>query len=213
MWGGGFRNRRPTEVYESPEKRIQSLSVARWHRKDSSMAKRTRITVEKMKELLLAMPSGANIVTIETATSDFMNKGGRSGVPENPFLGKVKKFATVNCQVQSDYENAVNARRTKEGKAADFVAQAPLWGTRIGRTCVVEHKGTFYLAYRALRCFKVFYRNEKGHSVAKATIAQWFKKKSKSRQNVDDEIIWRKPKLSNIRKININRVRYEVVPS
>lgn len=176
------------------------------------MAKRTRITVGKLKELLLGLRPGANIVTIETGTIDFMNKGGKGGMPVNPFLGEVTKFSTVNCQVQSDYENAVNAQRNREGKQADFVAQAPLWGKRIGRTCVVEHKGTFYLAYRALRCLTVTYRNRKGYPIAKADIAPWFKKKGKSRQGTDNEIIWRKPKLSNIRKININRKRYVVVP-
>lgn len=172
-----------------------------------------KITVNKLKDVLLNMKSGANFVTVQTITPLDMNKGGRGGVPVNPFTDKgIMKVATVNCQLQSDYENAVNAQLKREGKPANFVAAARVWGKRVGDTCVVEHNGEHYMAYRAIKCLKTRLIDSKGHFVSEAALAPWIKEKSpNARQGTDKEIIWRTPKLSNIRRIHINKKKFEIV--
>jgi|GEM_PF-2882154 len=170
------------------------------------MKRAKTISLEKLEEMLMGLEGQrANIVTIQTVTPLDMRK------TDNPYIGRVFKVATVNCQIQSDYENAVNNRRAKEGKPADFVAQVRTWGTRVGKSCVVEHKGEKYLAYRALRCLKTKLQDGQGRFVSPEVVAPFVPQKSKpKKQGLDDVIIWRTPKLRNIRTININRKRYKV---
>jgi len=165
-----------------------------------------KITVAELEAMLLSLPKRANIITIQTATPLKMRK------TDNPHYGQVFKHSTVNVQIQSDYENAVNLRRAKEGKPADFIAQARTWGERVDDTCVVEHKGTKYMAYRALRCLKTKLRDPRGRFVSRNALLRWIPQAGKAKkQGLENEIIWRTPKLQNIRRININRKRFEIV--
>ena len=166
------------------------------------------ITVADLETKLAALPKGANIITVQMATVPRMQKTG------NPYFDKVRKYAIANVQIQADYENAVNAQRRKEGKADDFKAQPRVWGERIGNTCLIAHKGRKYMAFRALRCLKSTLRDTRGRFLCDTAIEhiKTFMYVSKSKtQKVDTEIVWRTVALDNVRRININRERYEVV--
>ena len=191
------------------KERLKPLS----NRKDKEMAKYKKITVAELKKKLLNLSKGANIVTVQTITPAKMNKGGRGGVAVNPFIDKgIQKVSMINCQLQSDYENVVNNQLAREGKAKTFTAAARVWGSRVNDTSVVEHNGEFYMAYRALKCLRTRLMDAKGRFVSEDAVKPWISKPSKAkRQGTDTEIVWRTPKLSNIRKIHINRKRYEVV--
>lgn len=177
------------------------------------MAKYEKITDVELRDKLLGLSKGGNFVTIQTITPIVMNKGGRGGTAVNPFLDDgIQKISTVNCQLQGDYENAVNKQLEREGKPNTFTSAARVWGSRVNGTSVVEHNGEYYMAYRALKCLKTRMMDSEGHFVSEKTITPWVRKKSASkRQGTDTEIVWRTPKLANIRKIHINGKRFEVV--
>lgn len=65
---------------------------------------------------------------ITTLTDYDMNKGGRMGVPENPYIGIVKKLTVANVLLNSIYENGVNNALEKQGKEANFVVSANFVG-------------------------------------------------------------------------------------
>jgi hypothetical protein len=79
-----------------------------------------------------------------------MRKGG------NPFLGRVYTRQHHNCQINFNYQAAVNRVLDKEGKEADFQASPLKWGTPIEGTPFLVHtkKGdsspTVYLRTRIL---------------------------------------------------------------
>ena len=172
------------------------------------MTNTTKITVAELETMLMDLKPGANFITVGMATVPRMRK------TANPFFGKVRKHATVNVQIQADYENAVNAQRTREGKTANFDAKPRVWGERVGDTCLIDNKGRKYMAFRAMRCLKSTLRDLQGRflSLGDLESVKGFIYVSKSkRQKTDVEIIWRTVALDNIRRININKTRYEIV--
>ena len=167
----------------------------------------TKITVSELETILRNLPAGGNFVSVQMATDPKMRKTG------NPFFGRVKKHAIVNCQIQADYENAVNAKRTREGLTADFQAAPRTWGQRIGNTCLIEHKDKMYMAFRALKCLKTTYRDLQGRFLPRRdveSLKDYLQKSTSNRQQTDTEIVWRTVTLDNIRRININKQRFEI---
>lgn len=73
------------------------------------------------------------------------------GGKKNLLQGRVTKVTTgVNCMLFSNqsgsaYQQMVRRRQLKEGKSPDFEVQPRAWGTRIGNTPFIEHKGKHYL--------------------------------------------------------------------
>jgi hypothetical protein len=172
------------------------------------MTNTMKITVAELEAMLASLKPGANIITLSMATTPRMRKTG------NMYFGKVRKHATANVQIQADYERAINAQRTREGKPSDFKAQPRVWGERIGNTCLIDNNGRKYMAFRALRCLRSTLRDLQGHflpeNVVEAIKGFIYVSKSKT-QKTDVEIIWRTVALENVRRININKKRYEVV--
>jgi len=166
------------------------------------------ITVEQLETMLADLKPGANMITIGMATTPKMRKTG------NDYFGKIRKHATANVQIQLDYERAVNAQRVREGNTDIFKAQPRTWGERVGKTCLIEHKGKKYMAFRALRCLKSTLRDLEGHFLTNDVLetVKGFMSKSKSKtQKTDKEIVWRTVSLDNVTRININKKRYKII--
>lgn len=95
---------------------------------------------------ILKNVNGASFISIDTITPVTL-KGGK----QNPFQGRVTKSVkgsnvmVFQNKLTNAYENMVNRRLSKEGKATTFEVGVRAWGTRIANTPFVEHKGRLYL--------------------------------------------------------------------
>lgn len=89
---------------------------------------------------------GGTFISIDTVTPVKLTGG-----KKNPFQGRVtKKVTKSNCMIFTNsttnaYENMVNRRLNKEGKAMAFSVGPRSWGERIENTPFVEHNGQLYL--------------------------------------------------------------------
>lgn len=58
----------------------------------------------------------------------------------------VVKISKIMGRINYDYQDEVNAKRVAEGTgSANFAAAKRTWGERIPGTCLIQHKGQFYL--------------------------------------------------------------------
>ena len=95
---------------------------------------------------ILKNVNGASFISIDTVTPVTL-RGGK----KNELQGRVtKKVVGSNVMVFQNkttnaYENMVNRRLAKEGKASTFEVGPRSWGTRIKDTPFVEHNGHLYL--------------------------------------------------------------------
>lgn len=124
---------------------------------------------------------------------------------DNPFVGRVLKVQSMSGMIGYDYEGNVNKALEKQGEKADFKAQKPAWGTRVGESCLIEHKGQFYFDMRVLRSLKVKYMLD-GKKIDKAKIADWLRKSSPATAGV----VVRRPKIDNIQKVHVLGVKYRL---
>ncbi len=95
---------------------------------------------------ILKNVNDASFISIDTVTPVTL-KGGK----KNPFQGRVTKSVkgsnvmVFQNKTTNAYENMVNRRLAKEGKATSFEVGPRAWGTRIANTPFVEHNGQLYL--------------------------------------------------------------------
>lgn len=76
--------------------------------------------MKDLRSFVNTLTNGTFGIVIETETEPRMRK------TDNPYFGRVtKRSRIVNVAIGYDYENVVNNRREREGKAADFVADKP----------------------------------------------------------------------------------------
>jgi len=159
---------------------------------------------------VLTQVKGAKPATILTTTEVKMNKTG------NPYHGRITKQAVANIFLNYNYEKAVNARLVKEGKEANFVASAPVWGEAIPGTPLVLYKGSLYLTvgYLTNNTPKSEYFCD-GEPIAKDTIADYLKQKSSSAAKqgleAEDEVVVRKFKLESIKEIRMGGKIYQII--
>ena len=129
----------------------------------------------------------------------------------NPYFGKVYKFYSVNSISNANYERAVNRQREREGKETDFETLPRVWGERVGKSPVIQHKGQFYFAIHVKTLTSdVTYKDVNGNIVEKESIAPFLPKKSPSRQGVENEIIVRTYKIESILKMRMKGATYIV---
>lgn len=184
---------------------------------------REKIRRSDLIELLMKMRGGNTFIGMMTTTIPRMKKGG------NPFWGKVKKTSNVAGCLLHNYEADVNRQREREEKSANFVVQAPTWGTRIGNSCVLKHTKKsetverHYIDFRLLRVIRArLFSIPDGKRLPDNAIDGWkYDRKKSGKQNLRREIILNRFDFSNIRKMNIGlrdengklieKKRYEVV--
>jgi len=164
-----------------------------------------KITRSALVEMLKSLPKSNTFVGVTMTTVPRMRK------TNNPWFGRVRKTSTVTGCVHYNYESNVNAQREREGKPEDFVIQAPSWGERVGDTCIIEHKGKLYIDLRVLRCLRNRYFAD-GTRISKDTIDAWLQKSGPSKkQDLKKDVVVRRPEIVNLRRINVNKERYEVI--
>lgn len=165
------------------------------------------ITKQELKDNLMNMKGGANIVSIVTKTTPRMRK------TDNPFYDKVEKVSKVNGIINWRYSNAVNNQRKREGKEDDFQAVERRWGQRIKGTPLVEHKGKYYLEMKVERKLNSEYiHKEKGEKLDMEQLGAFlYTNSSSKRQNLEKEVVLRDYKLDSIDTIKMNGEEYKVV--
>jgi len=143
---------------------------------------------------------GATFATIITETDARLKKTG------NPF-GPVRKVSRVNVCLGFQYEAAVNRQRAREDSATDFEARPRQWGERT-TPMLVEHKGRTYLETKVQKSLGVTYIDSDGKELSREEVAPFLPARSKSRQEVADEIIVRDYALDSIRSLAFGGEEY-----
>jgi hypothetical protein len=164
------------------------------------MRKTVKITRENFVKLLADLGKKATFVSIQMRSEPALRS------KKSPLVGRCLKIQGMNGMIGYDYEADVNRSLEKQGEEADFVAKAPAWGTRIGDTCLIEHKGEHYFDLRVLRSLRTRYAVD-GKTVAKSTIADQLRPSSKPTAGV----CVRRPKIRNITSIKMLGVKYRLV--
>jgi len=165
------------------------------------------INMAELVDVLKAVHPGNSFATITATTvPSKMRKTG------NPNWGNCFKTTTVNVGIQFNYEAGVNRQREREDKPTDFVADAPTWGEHIDNTCLVEHKGEFYMYVRILKSLGYRYHNAKGDTIPNEQVHAFMPpSKPSDKQDLDAEIIVRKYFLKNIRQITVSGATYQII--
>lgn len=143
--------------------------------------------------------AGAAPAVLVTNTVPKMRKTG------NPFWGQVRKLARRQGFVGTNYENAVNRQRvregqpmTKKGAVLGFKALPMSWGQSDGPK-FVEYDGKSYLRFQHIRTLEEEFRSLGGAVIPKAALEPFLVHSGGSqRQETDKPIIWNTITLSNI---------------
>jgi len=142
-------------------------------------------------------------VELVTLTEPDMTRSSATGAP-NLFIGRVRKRTRQSCYLCSHYSSEVNEQRAREGKPTDFVPMPRRWGKHIEGTPLVEHNGQLYLEYLIDQVDDVRYELD-GCEIPQSVLEPWIKSKRKSsRQGVEDEVVVRLVKLSNLVSVSLN---------
>lgn len=155
---------------------------------------------------LLKDVSGNAIISIDTVTPVAL-KGGAS----NPMKGKVHKVMiggnvmVFTNKTINGYEAMVERRLAKEGKdPASFQLGQRQWGKRIEGTPFVEHNGEMYLEVIFLKPGKSYYELN-AQQINPEFIEGLPEKKAEGEQGgLDNKVVIRTFKVSNIAGITIN---------
>lgn len=119
----------------------------------------------------------------------------------NPF-GTIYKIQMMDVELNTQYEEEVNARRMVEGNAQDFEAGALKWGKAINNI-VIEKDGNMYVKTVVIgKIGDSTYIDENGNTVQFADFAQFVPPYSGSaKQAVTDEVKVRTFKISSISRL------------
>ena len=166
------------------------------------------ITVNELLNLLnqIEKPTFVHI-TMETEVR--MNK------KDNPYFGRVKKVTSGNYLLCSDYEQRVNNNSEKEGQERTFKSELPKGKKHISKCVLVDTK-TESVHYVMLERFdeiktKVSYYMD-GNEIEKQLISDWLRSSYKSKKQTQErKVMVFTPKLTNIREISIDKMKYTVL--
>jgi hypothetical protein len=155
--------------------------------------------------------NGVTFMSCSIETPVKMNKGGRMGVPTNPF-DNVFKHSSIHGGVGFDYQNSVNLQRGREQVVEEFKTEPRRWGQLLEGGKFVEHKGNYYLQLKVESVKPNIVYTYTGEEIDKSELETWLPKKSKSsRQDVQREVIVRDIKLNNIKNVTFGKQTYELV--
>jgi len=163
-----------------------------------------------LKTLLNENVNGMTFVSIDTSTEPKL-KGGKA----NPFKGRVRKVMTgANVMVFQNksvngYDAMVKRRLEKEGKnPASFKLSPRAWGSRVPNMPIVEHKGQYYLEVIFLNAGEVHYEVDGVKTDPSLITGLDFDKVEGNQGGLNDKVIIRTFKVSNITNITINKNTY-----
>ena len=120
-------------------------------------------------------------------------------------LGDVYKVSKVSVQCGIQYANAVENTRKREGVAVEgekFAAKKT-WGEQIGKTTLVEHKGSIYLACKPTKVLESHFEDAEGNIIADELVRPYmYVRKQPKTQGTEKAVLWIKPKISSILSIS-----------
>ena len=184
-----------------------------------------KIQVERTESEIVALLNGRKgkaFCTIEMSTIVPLNYGCRMGVPSNPYTEGVRKHAIRRCEIGLEYENMVNRNLRKEGKDADFVAEAPWKGYGRRESLIfqyhVDRPEVLYIKWKPLQYAKGTKIGQQfpplmeeltdirtGESVTWSDLTQWNPPKKKGdNQGLAYQRDWRTLFLSNLITISLD---------
>lgn len=147
----------------------------------------------------------ARIATLVTETVPDMRK------TDNPYVGRIKKISRINVIIGPNYESVINKRLNKENSknAGNFHSLSRQWGKRIEGTCLVKHKGKYYLETMILQSLNHEYMLD-DKPIKTKTLEELHKflntKKESNRANLSPEnvVVWRDYALQNIKEVKMD---------
>lgn len=140
-------------------------------------------------------------ISIEQCTPVKMRK------TNNPLDGRdVCKYSKLNVRLNGNYTK--QARR--ETGNAEFVAQPRTWGERIGESCIIQNKGTFYLEYFCMNVLESGYMIDGVHATPEQveTIKEFLPKRKKTTNAGVSTDTVRCVKIENILSVTMNKKTY-----
>lgn len=152
---------------------------------------------------LLQGKKGATFATVITETEPEMRKTG------NPYHGSVVKRKRVNVTLNFSYANAV---KKAAGKAlGDLASKVKIeadikprtWGDRIGKSCLIMHKGVAYVEMKPNATGTTTYL-QNGKKISSSLLAPWMPVKSPAAVPVMDV------RINNIKQIVMDDVTYTI---
>lgn len=167
-------------------------------------------------EQVLASKQGASIVSIVAETDPKARKKDDAGNP-NPFVG-LRKVARVNGIINWHYENAVNNQRCREetptdneGNIIPFEAAHRQWGYRettpdgkLTPFVFNPKTGERYLELKVQRSLEYQYVDANGNVIPAELVNPFLpQRKEGARQQVENPVILRDYKLSNIKQLQM----------
>jgi hypothetical protein len=172
-----------------------------------------KITTTELLDKLMAQHK-TTFVAVRTAKKEKPLK--KSRVTGEAFEGSVISESTYSAGLCYDYETAVNNRREREGKEADFHAESlPFGNWYNGSKIIIEHNGKYYVRLTLNannKPQKHYYLN--GKPVEFESIADVMPKPSgygSDKQELEKQVKVINVALESIKKINMNGETYEVV--
>lgn len=159
---------------------------------------------------VLMNENGTPFVHLVMETPVRMNK------TDNPYYGRVTKRTTGNFYLGSEYQKRVNNNRTKEGLEPNFETEKPKGKTHLSSCVLVDDKtGTTH--YVHLEYFeetppqKIEYILDGNDPIEKMLFENYMVKSYKSvKQGLERTVNVITPKISNIRVLHINGMKYEI---
>lgn len=170
------------------------------------------ITEDELKLMLVESFKGSEFVSLVMQTSYDKKMYKRN----NPFYSKIIKYQKLKVNFGFNYQNAINGRRKREGKPDDFQAAKRTWGRKIKGTPFIEHKNMFYLECNVLETLESTLINiddvDMSEDEIKKAIAPFLKSKSvgKSKQGLDNELIYRAIRFDHIAQFKMRGKSYWV---
>lgn len=162
---------------------------------------------------LMKNVNGSTFIGIDTETPVAL-KGGKA----NPYQGRVSKVVIGSSvmvfqnKTTNAYENMVNRRLAKEGKAMTFKVGPRPWGERLVDTPFVVHKGVLYLEVIFLkdgdRHFMV--NGERRDNIDDIQGYEGDSEETANQGGVSDKVVIRTYKVANIKRITINGTTYNL---
>lgn len=166
----------------------------------ANVRKTVKITRENFVKLLADLGKKATFVSIQMRSEPALRS------KKSSLVGRCLKIQGMSGMIGYSYEADINRALEKQGETPDFIAKAPAWGTRVGDTCLIEHKGEHYFDLRVLRSLRTRYTLD-GKAIAKATIADQLRPSGPPTAGV----CVRRPNIRNITSIKMLGVKYRLV--
>ena len=151
------------------------------------------------------VPNGGTTFAGLTTLTQVRLTGGK----KNPHLGRVTKRTVANVMLFADYERAVQRKLYKEGKEGlEFEVSERTWGTRVGKSCFIEHNDHLYLEVIFKSVSSVQYFLD-GQPIDKNAIQGMPASREAEQGGLEDKVIIRTYAVESVERITIGGETFE----